>query len=78
MLDAPGFVGFPGEIAHTGIPAPIQVGMRWVVERTQAWMTGSGKRRRCTERTGAVVDFSPFLAATFVVTRHLIQLARRR
>ena len=71
-------LGFPGVIARRGIPAPIQVGQRWVVERTQAWMNGYGKLRRCTETTGAVVAFSLFLAAAFVVTRLLIQRARTR
>lgn len=65
-------------IARKGIPAPIQAGARWVVERTQAWMNGDGKLRRCTETTGAVVDFSLFLAAAFVVTRQPIQWARSR
>lgn len=67
-----------GEIAHRGVPAPLQVGKRWVVERTQSWMNGYGKLRRCTERTGQVVDFYLFLAATFVVTRCLIRQARTR
>lgn len=71
-------LGFAGEIARKGLPAPIQVGVRWVVERTHSWMNGYGKLRRCTERTGVVVDFSLFLAAAFVVTRMLIQRARAR
>lgn len=70
--------GFTGVIARAGVPAPLQVGKRWVVERTQAWMNGSGKLRRCTETAGAVVDVSLFLAAAFVVTRRLIQRARTR
>lgn len=69
-------LGLTGMIARKGIPAPIQVGKRWVVERTQSWMNGYGKLRRCTERTGVVVDFYLFLAATFVVARCLIQRAR--
>lgn len=75
LLDA---LGFAGEIARKGVPAPIQVGMRWVVERTQAWMNGYGKLRRCTDRRKVVVDFYLFLAATFVVTRMLIDQARTR
>lgn len=67
-----------GELARKGIPAPLQVGKRWVIERTQSWMNGDGKVRRCTERTGHVVDVSLFLAATFVVTRCLIREARSR
>lgn len=67
-----------GEIARKGVPAPLQVGKRWVVERTQSWMNGFGKVRRCTERNGRVVDFYLFLAATFVVVRCLIREARTR
>jgi len=70
--------GVTGIVARTGVPAPLQVGQRWVIERTQAWMNGFGKVRRCTERVGVVVDFYLFLAATFVVARRLIQMARRR
>lgn len=71
-------LGFTGAIACKGQPAPIQVGQRWVVERTQAWMNDYGKLRRCTERTATVVDFYLFLAAALVVTRCLIQRARTR
>jgi len=71
-------LGFAGEIARKGVPAPVQVGARWVVERTQSWMNGYGKLRRCFERTGAVVDFFVSLAAAFVVTRLLLHRARSR
>lgn len=67
-----------GVIARKGKPAPLQVGKRWVVERTHAWMNGYGKLRRCTERAAQVVDFYLFLAAAFVVARCLIQRARTR
>jgi len=69
----------PGDHPWTaGVPAPIQAGKRWVVERTQAWMNGSGKRRRCPEKRATAVDVSLFLAAAAVVTRRLIQRARTR
>lgn len=71
-------LGLTGSIARKGVPAPIQAGKRWVVERTHAWMNGYGKLRRCTEKTGAVVAFYLFLTAAFVVTRRLIQRARTR
>ena len=71
-------LGIAGVIARKGIPAPLQVGKRWVVERTQSWMNGYGKLRRCTERSGVVVDFYLFLAAALVVTHRLIQEARAR
>lgn len=67
-----------GVIARKGVPAPLQVGKRWVVERTHAWMNGYGKLRRCTERAAVVVDFYLFLAAAFVIARCLIQRARKR
>lgn len=67
-----------GAIARKGVPAPLQAGQRWVVERTQSWMNGYGKLRRCTERRGVVVDFYLLLAAAFVVTRCLIREARSR
>ena len=65
-----------GEIAKKGIPSPIQVGKRWVVERTHSWMNNYGKLRRCTDRDGAIVDFYLHLAAAFVTVRCLIQAAR--
>jgi transposase len=71
-------LGFEGAIARKGVPAPIQAGARWVVERTHAWLNGYGKLRRCTERCRHVVDFYLFLAAAIVVVRQLIQRARLR
>jgi transposase len=75
LLDA---LGFDGAIARKGVPAPVQAGSRWVVERTHQWMNGYGKLRRCTEKRQAVVDFYLFLAAALVVLRQLIQRARFR
>ena len=71
-------LGFAGQISRKGVPAPIQVGKRWVVERTHAWMNGYGKLRRCTDKNGAIVDFWLYLAAAFVTVRQLIQRARIR
>jgi hypothetical protein len=71
-------LGFEGQIARKGIPAPIQAGTRWVVERTHAWMNGYGKLRRCTERNAKIVDFYLYLAAALVTIRQLIQRARTR
>lgn len=75
LLDA---LGFDGAIARKGVPAPIQAGSRWVVERTHQWMNGYGKLRRCTEKGQSVVDFYLFLAAALVVLRQLIHRARLR
>ena len=71
-------LGFDGAIARKGVPAPIQAGSRWVVERVHSWMNGYGKLRRCPEKRSAVVDFYLFLAAAAVVLRQLIQRARAR
>ena len=73
-----GELGFEGQIARKGVPAPVQAGTRWVVERTHAWMNGYGKLRRCTERAAAVVDFYLYLAAAIVTIRQIIQRARTR
>lgn len=71
-------LGLEGEIARKGIPSPIQVGKRWVVERTNSWMNGYGKLRRMTDKDGQVVDFYLYLAAAFATVRQLIQRARTR
>jgi hypothetical protein len=71
-------LGLEGEIARKGIPSPIQVGKRWVLERTKSWMNGYGKLRRITDKDGQVVDFYLYLAAAFVTVRQLIQRARTR
>jgi len=71
-------LGFDGDIARKGVPAPVQAGGRWVIERTNSWMNGYGKLRRCTERNGKIVDFYLYLAAAFVTIRQLIQRARNR
>lgn len=70
--------GFTGEIARKGVPAPIQAGKRWVVERSHSWMNGYGKLRRCTEKDSKVVDFYLYLAAAFVTLRMLIRRATSR
>lgn len=71
-------LGFTAEIAGKGIPAPIQAGKRWVVERTHSWMNDYGKLRRCTEKSGKAVDFYLYLAATLVTLRMLIRRAAKR
>jgi transposase len=65
--------GLLGEIAHRGEPAPIQVGRRWVVERTHSWLNDFGKLRRCTERRRACVDAYLALAAAIVTIRALLR-----
>ncbi|MFD7282270.1 IS5 family transposase [Streptomyces sp. NPDC059862] len=68
-------LGFTGTIARKGVPAPVQAGKRWVIERTHAWMNGFGKLRRCTEKRHRVVDFYLYLAAAIVTLRMLIRRA---
>ncbi|MER7960170.1 IS5 family transposase [Streptomyces sp. NPDC096030] len=71
-------LGFTAEIARKGVPAPIQAGKRWVVERTHSWMNGYGKLRRCTEKSGKTVDFYLYLAAALVTLHMLIRRATNR
>jgi transposase len=67
--------GLFGEIAHRGTPAPIQVGRRWVVERTNSWLNDFGRLRRCTERRRDCVDAYLALAAAIVTIRALLRAA---
>ncbi len=69
-------LGYVYEIARKGIPAPIQAGKRWVVERTHSWMNGYGKLRRCTEKRRVIAELYLYLAATLTVLRRLINRAR--
>lgn len=70
-------LGFTTEIARKGVPAPIQIGERWVVERTHSWRNDYGKLRRRTGRRGSVVDFYLYLAAVLVTLRMFIRRATR-
>ena len=69
--------GLRGQIAHRGQPAPIQVGRRWVVERTNSWLNDFGRLRRCTERRRVCVDAYLALAAAIVTVRALCRAAWR-
>jgi len=69
-------LGFDGEIATKGVPAPIQVGRRWPVERTHSWMNGYGKLRRFTDKRKVIVELYLNLAAALTVIRRLINRAR--
>jgi len=64
-----------GEIATRGMPAPVQAGLRWVIERTHAWGNHYGKLRWCTERRRLVVQFWLALASTAIVCGRLIRRA---
>jgi transposase len=67
--------GLLGEIAARGTSAPIQVGKRWPVERTNSWLNDFGRLRRCTERRRACVDAYLALAAAIVTVRALCRAA---
>jgi Transposase DDE domain len=69
-------LGYHGEIAVKGTPAPIQAGKRWPVERTHSWMNGYGKLRRFTDKRKIIVEFYLYLAAALTVIRRLINRAR--
>src|SRR6478609_5800419 len=60
------------------VPAPIQAGRRWPVERTHSWMNGYGKLRRCTDKRRVIVESYLYLAAALTVIRRLINQARSR
>jgi hypothetical protein len=67
--------GMVGQIATRGVPAPIQVGRRWVIERTHAWGNLYGKLRWCTERRRLVVGFWLALANAVIVLGRLLRRA---
>ena len=67
--------GMVGQIATRGIPAPIQAGRRWPVERTHAWGNQYGKLRWCTERRRLVVEFWLALANAVIVCGRLVRRA---
>jgi hypothetical protein len=67
--------GMVGQVATRGVPAPIQVGRRWVIERTHAWGNQYGKLRWCPERRRRVVEFWLALANAAIVCGRLIRRA---
>ena len=70
--------GVHGRDPRKGVPAPIQAGKRWVIERTHSWMNDYRKLRRCTEKSGEAVDFHLRLAAALVTLRMLIRRSTSR
>jgi transposase len=67
--------GMVGQIATRGMSAPVQVGRRWVIERTHAWGNLYGKLRWCTERRRLVVAFWLALASAVIVGGRLVRRA---
>jgi hypothetical protein len=66
--------GMVGQIATRGMSAPVQVGRRWVIERTHAWDNLYGKLRWCTERR-RLVAFWLALASAVIVCGRLVRRA---
>jgi hypothetical protein len=64
--DLLGELGLQAQIAHKGIPAPVQATRRWPIERTHSWMNDHGKIRRCTDRSAVVVEFYLYLTAALI------------
>jgi hypothetical protein len=67
--------GMLGQIATPGVPAPVQAGRRWPIERTHAWGNQYGKLRWCTERRQLVVAFWLALANAAIVCGRLVRRA---
>ena len=67
--------GMVGQIAARGIPALIQAGRRWVIERTYAWGNQYGKLRWCTERRRLVVEFWLALVSAVIICGRLVRRA---
>lgn len=67
--------GLLGQIAKRGKPAPIQVGQRWPVERTNSWVNDFRKLARCTERVTAVTELWLSLAHAVITLRRLVREA---
>jgi hypothetical protein len=65
--------GMVGQVATRGVPAPIQAGRRWVIERTHAWGNQYGKLRWCTERRRLVVEFWLAVAGAVIVCGRLLR-----
>lgn len=66
----------PGE-AKTGKPKPLQLGLRWIVESTNSWLTNFGQLRRNTDRHTHHRHAQLCLAATIIITIRLIDWHNR-
>lgn len=68
--------GLHARIAEKGKPAPVQVGKRWVVERTNSWHNrGFKKLAICTERRTSVIEAFVALANAIITVRRLVRIA---
>jgi hypothetical protein len=64
--------GFTPEISEKGKPTLLQIGERWVVERTNSWHNAHEKLVWCTERRGRVIDFWIAFSEVVIMVRRLI------
>jgi IS5 family transposase len=58
--------------------APLMVGLRWVVERTNSWHNAHKKLVWCTERKDRVIDFWIAFSNVIIIVRRLIRQAWSR
>ena len=67
--------GLGAQISRRGRAAPLQVGQRWVVERTHSWVNNYAKLVRCDERRGVVIRLWLSLAHSLIILGRLIRQA---
>jgi transposase len=65
--------GLVAEISKKGMPAPLKVTGRWIVERTNSWQNAHKKLVWCTERRERVIDFWLALSEVIIIVRRLIR-----
>jgi transposase len=65
--------GLVAEISKKGMPAPLKVIGRWIVERTNSWQNAHKKLVWCTERRDRVIDFWLALSEVIIIVRRLIR-----
>jgi hypothetical protein len=66
--------GMIGQIATRGVPAPVQAGRRWAIERS-CFGNQYGKLRWCTERRRTVVEFWLALDSAVIICGWLLRRA---
>lgn len=70
--------GLTAAIAAKGTPAPLAVGQRWVVERTNAWSNAHKTLVWCTERRAAVIAFWIAFSTVLIIVGRLVRQAWTR
>ena len=70
--------GLIGAISEKGKLAPLQAGMRWVVERTNSWHNAHKQLAWCTDRRGRDIDFWVAFSDVIIIVRRLIREAWTR